>query len=307
MKMKPSIEKAVENILGAAATNALKLTQGEVNEVYQVETEQGLVVVKVFSNSLWPEDGKLDWIEKQLTRCEVPHARTLYYSRDDTYFPHGLMISEYVEGRNAAEALDGGSLSLEEYCSKVGALLKQVHQIPLNLYGYIGQGTGVYDSFVEFKLIHEVKERLREIEDLNIFEKDFYDRVEEKIKKQLASFERWFSPVLAHEDAQPKNAVWTHARRLVLIDWDEAIASAWITDYAKLTYGLNETDESAREKMRDAFFQGYGESEFTPQEIGLMENALHVVQSIDLLPYYRDKGNTKAFKQTQDRLLTLLD
>ena len=113
----------MENILGTAAINALKMTRREVNEVYQVETRQSLVVGKVFSNSLWPEDGKLEWIEKQLTRCEAPHARTLYYSRDDAYFPHGLMISEYVEGRNAAEALAGGSLSLEEYCSKVGALL----------------------------------------------------------------------------------------------------------------------------------------------------------------------------------------
>jgi Ser/Thr protein kinase RdoA (MazF antagonist) len=145
------------------------------------------------------------------------------------------------------------------------------------------------------------------LEDLDIFEKDFYDRVEEKIRKQLASFERRFSPVLVHEDAQPKNAIWRSEDSLVLIDWDEAIASAWITDYAKLTYCLSETDDSAREKIRGAFFQGYGESEFTSEEIGLMENALHVVHSIDLLPYYRDKGNAKAFKQTRERLLTLLD
>jgi hypothetical protein len=104
MKMKPSVEKAVGNILGVAAINSLKMTQGDVNEVYKVETKQGPLIVKVFSNSLWPEDGKLEWIEKQLTRYEIPHARTLYYSRDDACFPHGLMISECVEGGNAAEA-----------------------------------------------------------------------------------------------------------------------------------------------------------------------------------------------------------
>jgi Ser/Thr protein kinase RdoA (MazF antagonist) len=285
------------------------MTRGEVNEVYEVETLRGRVVVKVFSSRTWPEDGKLEWIEGQLTRRSIPHAPVLHYSRDDAYFPHGLMISGFIEGRSSVEALADANLSLEDYCAQVGALLRRVHQIPVKGYGYIGHGQGMYDGFVEFKLIHEVRERLRELGDLKVFEDGFGNHLEQKVRELLTPFEHRFSPVLVHEDAQPKNAIWTNERQLILIDWDEAVSSAWITDFAKLTYWAyysNRTHELGKEKLRAAFFQGYGESGFTSEEIDRMENALHLIQAIDLLPFYREKRNEQAFAQTIERVRTLL-
>jgi aminoglycoside phosphotransferase (APT) family kinase protein len=117
------------------------MTGGEVNDTYKIETEDRAFVVKVFKRD-WPEEGKLQWIERHLTQYEVPHARLVHYSRNDLYFPHGFLISEYIEGQNALDAMAGGSLSLETYYSQIGALLRLAHQIPARQYGYIGHGPG---------------------------------------------------------------------------------------------------------------------------------------------------------------------
>jgi len=37
-----------------------------------------------------------------------------------------------------------------------------------------------------------------------------------------------------------------------------------------------------------------------------MENALHIIYSVDLLPFYQREKNAKAFKQTKERLMILL-
>jgi len=66
------------------------------------------------------------------------------------------------------------------------------------------------------------------------------------------------------------------------------------------------TEDLTNNEMRDAFFRGYGTVEFSAGEIAVMENALHIIYSVDLLPYYQREKNAKAFKQTKDRLMILL-
>jgi len=109
------IEVAVESVLNTVVVGSARMTGGEVNDTYKIETEDRALVVKVFKRD-WPEEGKAPWIERHLTQYEVPHARLVYYSRNDLYFPHGFSISEYIEGQNALDAIAGGNLSLEN-CS----------------------------------------------------------------------------------------------------------------------------------------------------------------------------------------------
>src|SRR5262249_9227088 len=123
------IERAVESVLNTAVMGSARMTGGEVNDTYKVETEDRAFVVKVFKRD-WPEEGKLPWIERHLTQYEVPHAKLVYYSKNDFHFPHGFSISEYIEGQNALDAIAGGSLCLETYYSQIGALLSLAHQIP---------------------------------------------------------------------------------------------------------------------------------------------------------------------------------
>jgi Ser/Thr protein kinase RdoA (MazF antagonist) len=312
-EMDSLIKRATEDVLNTAVAVSAKMTQGQVNYVYKIEAEGHKFIVKAFKRG-WPEEGKLSWIERQLTQYEVPHAKMLYYSRGDAFFPHGFTISEYVEGQNALEAIAGGSLSLETYYSQIGALLRRVHQVPAQQYGYIGYGPGgMYPTFTEHKLIHEVRERLLEMLDTDLSDEIVYLRIEEKVRRQLTPFEDRFKPVLIHADPVPKNAVWTTDHQLILIDWDEAIAGAWIADFTQLTYWhrysnpFSVTVNHEEGSAADAFFRGYGAVEFNAEEMAAMENALHIIHSVDLLPFYLRENNLQAFKQTKERLLLLLE
>ena len=307
------IKRAAESVLNTPVAVSAKMTQGQVNYVYKIEAGGHKFIVKAFKRG-WPEEGKLSWIEQQLTQYEVPHARMLHYSRGDAFFPHGFTITEYVEGQNSLDAIAGGSLSLETYYSQIGALLRRAHQAPARQYGYIGYGPGgMYPTFTEHKLIHEVQERLWEIVGADLYDKSIYPRIEEKVRRRLAPFEDRFRPALIHADPVPKNAVWTTDHQLILIDWDEAIAGAWIADFAQLTYWHRYSNpfgaavNLTKEQVSDAFFHGYGAVEFNAEEIVAMENALHIIHSVDLLPFYQRENNQQAFKQTQERLLRLLE
>lgn len=66
----------------------------------------------------------------------------------------------------------------------------------------------MYPTFTEHKLIHEVRERLWEITDADLSDESVYSRIEEKVRRRLASFEKRFKPVLIYADPLPKNAVW---------------------------------------------------------------------------------------------------
>ena len=308
--MTTTLARAVEQVLGTRVSSAVRLPQGGVNQVYRVETAEGPVVVKVFSYGTWPEVDKPPWVEQQLQDHGVQHARTLYYSRADTYFPCGLMISEFVEGANAFDALRARRLSLTEYATKLGWLLRQVHRIPVARYGYLNGGAGMYESFVEFKLTHAVREQLAALP-AGALPAGLDDRIAALAGQKLAPLEARLRPVLVHDDAQPKNVIWTAAGVPVLIDWDEVVAGAWLSDYARLTYWLayQATPRLApreRHAFSAAFFLGYGAVELSAEEIAAAEHTLHVIYAIDLSAFHFTQQDEAAFARVRACLLRLL-
>jgi hypothetical protein len=49
---------------------------------------------------------------------------------------------------------------------------------------------------------------------------------------------------------------------------------------------ISGTEDLTNNEVRETFFRGYGTVEFSAGEIAVMENALHIVYSVDLLPFY---------------------
>ena len=305
-----ALTRAVEQELGTKVRGVGRLAQAGVNEVYRVRTVDAPLVVKVFRYAGWPEADKLPWVERQLAAYDVNYAPTLYYSRAAKYFPHGLSISTELAGENADEALRAGRLAPFEFATKFGALLRQLHCIPVARYGYVRGGAGMYESFVEFKLTHEVGERFAALP-ADVVPDGWHERVVALVERQLAPLAVRLRPVLAHDDAKPDNVIWTNAGTPVLIDWDEAIGGTWLSDYTRLTYWLDYSPAlvftaAERQAFRAAFFAGYGAVEFDAAEVAAAEHALHVIHSVDLLPFHHARQNLSAVAQLRARLVRLL-
>lgn len=303
------IVTAVQEALDMPVTSAEKIAEGEVNHVYKITTEQGVYIARVFPSGTWPEDGALQFVDTQLQEHSIPCAKIVYYTRDAKHFPHGFMVQEYISGKIGWQAIKDGDVSFEDFHTKLGALLRKVHGISIEKYGYIANGTGTEDDFIEHLIRNEVKNQFAKFNWSGMFPSDIIEKVEVRVKQLLEPYRGTFHPVLTHGDATPSNAIWLDSQEPVLIDWDNALSSIWMRDFMFLTYwGAHMTDfgslKERREKIMHSLLKGYGPVEYTEREILDIERALHIVLSVMLLPYYfNEQKNMEAFEKAKKRLL----
>jgi aminoglycoside phosphotransferase (APT) family kinase protein len=294
---------AVANVLQTNILQASKIAQGEVNHVYKMQTDKQTYIARVFRHAHWPEDGKLPWIETQLTKHTIPHAKTVYYSRENTYFPHGFMLSEYIDGISGSEAILQHHISFEEYHEKLAFLLNQIHQILVDKFGKINNSNGEYDNFIEYRL-DDIPAKLDEYMDQNGYTK----KIEEKILDILTPYESRLKPVLVHADPSLDNTIVTPDKKIILIDWDGALSETWIRDFSWITYWGSHLSkfgdlEEQRSKIRQIFNTTYKQTDFSQKEVQDIEKALHILQAADLLQYYyEDTKDLKSFEKTKTKL-----
>lgn len=307
------VAQAVEQVLGVDVIKVVKLKRGEVNHVYKVITIQKDLLVRVFKNKYWPEDGKWQWIEKQLTKHSIAHARIVHYTRDAKFFSFGFMITEFLAGYDGTTAVEKRKITLAQAYENIGKTLKRVHAIKVEKYGHLNNGKGMYKNFVQGRLQKDVQERFEKIRDTRAFPESLIPVIEERLRKCLSQYSRRFYPVLNHGDPNRENAILTTDHRWVLIDWDNAFASIWLEDFADVSFWIRFMHDKTKASRRYSvykknFFKGYGKSDFTWKEIQQIEHGLHIIKCMKLLPYYySNKQNMKDFHRTKKMLLELLN
>jgi len=295
-EMDARVPEAVECALGVKVLSAEWIKLGIINRVYRVETDGGRFVVKVFRSRMWPEEGKLEWIEKQMAGLDILYPRTIFSSRDDSVFPNGFTIAEHIEGRDAWKAIEDRSLTTEWFSEELGRILRGVHSVRLKAYGHLCNGQGVYDDFIEQRLAKTTKD----VDQIAARDDDLHDVVRNRTRQRLLPFKDLYRPVLTHGDPNPHNFILTESGQLALVDWDNAASSIWLRDYAHLTYQLlNETDESGRE----AFFNGYGATDLDRETIERIERTFHLIWDYNSLS---DASDFEEFRKTKERILRLL-
>lgn len=304
------IARAVEHVLRAKVLDVAKMGHGEINYVYRINTDKGAVIARVFRYENHPADGMLQWIEKQLTKRNIRHAKLLYYSRDSKFFPNGFMVSECIEGLNGLDDYDAGIHTIAQSFNQSGKILKKIHQIKAKRYGKINYGKGESADFIEME-IKQVKAKVADLVNRKALPKDIFNDAERAIRNSLEPYKKTFHPVLIHGDASRENSIWLKGKKYVLIDWDNAMFSIWLRDFIEYSWWnlhLPEwKSEEKRKTARQAFFRGYGKVEYTPKEIDQIQYGLHLIKSIEKLHYYFfDKKDTRNFKLVKKVFFELL-
>jgi len=288
------------------------MSHGEVNYVYKVVTEKGSFLAKVFRNRNWPEKGKLPWIEHQLQKYNIPHAKILFYSKSAKPFRFGFMISEFVEGKNGVMACKTGQLTLAQAYFKIGRTLKSVHKIKVSRFGSINNGKGESSNFFEWKLKKEILERLKKLKLTKKFPNNLDAEIVRQVTASLLPFNNRFRAVLNHGDPNRENALWSVKKQWVLIDWDNAQASTWLEDYADVSFWFDFKGRTTKAtRLRNIFiknfFLGYGKTEFKPDEVAQIAHGLYIIKCLILLDYYYfSKQNLKDFAMAKRKLYSLL-
>lgn len=251
------------------------------NQVFKIETESERYILKIYSSSDWPEDGKLPFVTRKLDEYKIPHAKLFVFNRDDNNFPNGYLIEECLPGITADKLMMSGDETMILY-EKLAVFVSRVHQIRLNNFGYTGCGEAMWTTFSEFiyDMFNDGTSNLRAN---NLICASTLETIRQELYKRLTICDQ-FPSVLCHGDLSTKNII-VHSDEIVLIDWDDTQSLCWMADIARLTFWmkLNYDGETA-DAYRRVFLDRY-QTEYDKNIFYKVEDALHVWYGLDYLNF----------------------
>lgn len=301
--MDEQIKKAVKDSIGKEVVNVSPLVRGTYNKVFKLELKDGAhLIIRIFASKNWPEPGKLEWISKFLSENNVSTAKILFSTRNSEIFENGFMIQEFIDGDIVENSINK-EFSFEDFYSKLGRLIRKVHNLPVRDFGYINNGRGNHLTLRAY-LERDIELAIERIVDTNI--PDAID--EKKVRAKVLNCLKFIDsekPVLCHNDLSPKNVMLSNGE-LTLIDWDNGVFSHWIDDFSTMTYWMRwrHIDPAERQKMTDIFLKAY-DNNVKYDDILEIEKSFHVLLSLNLMSFYYGRNKLKSYKDTMDYLSEL--
>lgn len=303
------VPKAVEESLKVKVHSIQKLTHGEVNHVYKVETENGTVVIRIFRRKYWPDIRRVRSIEKLLEQVSGIHPKTLFLTDEANIFPNGFMITQFIEGKNGQDAIDTKDISPSTFHRKLFHTLKTVHSVTVQGFGHLNPEHEVYDDFLSFRL-GQLDDRFTDLQSIPEFDEVYKGQIADVLKELIVPLNNRIKPVLVHGDPTSINTIYTKdEKEIVLIDWDNASANTFMRDIAWLTYWIRIYGEKAEsDALWASFKEVYTDTEFTDEELRILERVNHIAISLDNLPYtYFDKKDFDEYTLIKKCLSELVE
>lgn len=300
-KIPKQIPRALKEALGLKVTSIKRLKGGEVNHSFRVNTDSGLVIIRVFGYKLWPREDSLRLVEERLKKLNIRQSKIIYFNRSNKYFKHGFMIGEWIEGVSGDRAIKRRLIKEDKIIEETARILKKVNTIKFNKFGKPpfsrnNKGTKNFSSFV---LDFDSKNKLGKLVKEHLVSGKLIESGINLLKDLLNKIDFTIEPVMVHTDPTPENVIWTK-KGPVLIDWDGAKATSWIYDAAWITYWLGE-------KVCKPFLKGYGVKHIKMANFRLLENIFHLALALELLPYYayavQDKKRLKSGIKNLKRII----
>ncbi|MFH0937134.1 MAG: aminoglycoside phosphotransferase family protein [Candidatus Daviesbacteria bacterium] len=300
------IVKAIENDLKVFVILAEKLTTGEFNYSYKIKTDKGFLLARVFRERNSPENGKLEWLEEKLTEHNIPHAKTLSYTRDSTYFSYGYMVQEFIEGMIGSEAILEGHIGFEEFFNQYVAVLQKIHSISVDKLGKLPNWAKEIKTFYESGVVkyNKIRERLRPLEDIEV---SVHESVLKEVQK-LKNYDGLYKPVLLQGDPGADNAILKKDGEMVLIDWDNSVFGSWIEEYAGMTFRGTylwryKTDEERNEMVKRSFRNYYRGVDFDDPNLLEIVKIFHLLKAYKALAvHYFQHENVELYTKAKENL-----
>jgi Ser/Thr protein kinase RdoA (MazF antagonist) len=300
------VPQAVESSIHTKVLSIQKLTHGEVNHVYKVETIDGTVVIRIFRHKYWPGVVRVKHIEKLLKQVSGGHPKTLFLTDESTIFPNGFMITEFIDGKNGQEAIDQKDVSFEQFHRILFRNLKNIYSVPVSGFGHLNPEQDVCDDYLSFR-IDQLNDRFSDMKNSPEFDEVYRVQIEDIFKDLITPLNARIKPVLVHGDPTPLNTIYTREDQVVILDWDNASSNSFMRDIAWLTYWGNSEEEKNAIRW-ELLLEEFSDMGFNEEELRTLERINHIGISLDLLPYYHlDQENKEAYELVKKRLTELIE
>lgn len=231
------------------------LAQGEYNQNFLIKTSRGSYVFRVNLGSQINISNQISYEYNALKRLEVTQKTPKVYYIDDSleFFPHGVLIMEFLEGR---------PLNYETDLSIAADIFQKIHKTPIITHDYqmfITENYLLSDRIKEGKiLLHNIWDSSLISKEIKVFFEKFLDRlINMSIQEKYFILDPWHvicnTEVNSHNFIIGKNDSW-------LIDWEKPVISdpcQDITQFLAKTTTLWKQNTSLSNEAIEQFYQSY--------------------------------------------------
>lgn len=301
--MEHDVERIVERALGKKVNSIIEIANVTNNKVYKINVLGEKYILKLYRNIDWPENGKIPFVHKLLTEHNIPCAELIEFNKNYSDYPAGYLVEREVSGI-CADQIKLDKEREKQLYSDLAKMMSSIHNIPIENYGYIGDGVADYDSLSEF-FDEEFDDRTSMLIQQNIYTAEEMQRMKEQFLSVIHQFDNLPS-VLCHGDLSLKNIIVDEVGGLTLIDWDDAMSFNWMADISRMTFWMKMNYDSNRYfELRNLFLDHY-HTDYRKDEFSKFESAFYIYVALDSLIYYINLGDKKMVSITKELLETLL-
>lgn len=298
------IDWVVQGVLRENTKALERVVDGEVNEVYFLDTESGRFVLRIARQNFVNFEAE-KWAIEECIKAGVPAPRVL-----------GL-VEKKVEGENLKfciqERLPGVPLSwmygdiknettlVKSLIVQTGEFIGKIHSIKPQKFGWInGEGVGYFDSWLEY-LTERRKEHDVAIQaakkagidpELTKFAAEFVYKNESKLEIS--------DPRLLHMDIHPKHIMVQDSKVSGIIDFGNVTSGDPVYEFARFDY-FNASNRLFR--PLEWLLEGYPHKDSLPENFDERMKIYKLQLGLEHLDYYYDEGNMSGLKFVADKLL----
>jgi aminoglycoside phosphotransferase (APT) family kinase protein len=268
MNVRPALEvplaaaqSIVDRVLaGRRVTDVSNIHGGEIAAVYMITFEgpQPPLVLKVYPDALnWKMQKEANVISLVQTRLSVPVPRILLADDSKQIIALNFILMTKLDGKILAEL--ESTLTSDELLSsysQIGKLLRELHRLPMNAFGYIGpNGIVTEHATNQAYLSLQCERKLQEFSERG-GAVGLAKRVAQHVARWAHLLQECTRPVFCHNDLHAGNLLADFAegtlRLTGILDFEGALAGDPLMDVAKALYYL--TDDT-----KAALLRGYGD------------------------------------------------
>lgn len=166
--MELEINKIIKDKLGeeACIDNKVNTTN---NSVFVINYNKDKYIFKIYRSKNWPENGKLLYVNELLEKNNIRYPKAIDYTRDHSYFKNGYVLEQKIDGIPILDKEFDLEFGVKAY-KLLAKLIKKVHTIKFENYGYLNNGNPDYLSFGEY-VKDVLKDNLNILFDHNVIKK----------------------------------------------------------------------------------------------------------------------------------------
>jgi aminoglycoside phosphotransferase (APT) family kinase protein len=296
----PLSVRAAGDIVGAAVTDVVLRTGGQLSTVYEVRCAGPVdaVIVKIYADEWHWKIAKEVHVYRLLAEAGAgPVPEILRAELDTSIVGRAFTVMTMLPGRPLSEvSAELDAAQNRQIYRQLGGSLSSVHRIEQDSFGYLT--TQILDPMPDNTtyMSRQFAKKLREFREHD-GDRELHDGMQAHIAETAGLFAHCAGPVLCHNDFHEGNVLVTRAAAgwtiTGFIDVENAVAADPLLDLAKTDYYAVRGDADKRAGLLD----GYGP---LPDEWAERWSVYRLYHALELWDWFASIGNTEPLHSIAD-------